>query len=190
MVAEVDRIRGAPGDEPSFRAYDLNEALSPTREMICSPDDLTACFVDDLPARAGPAYLGIDIGEATSATAACAIWPADRPNVETWMAFGDVPPLRDRQRRDSAPYVAMEARGELRTYPGRVVRPDAFLADLQADLAGCHVEGAALPTATRIRRPRTSSTARPCAGLSTAIPPRRRRQGLGARTFDAFHRGS
>ena len=142
MVAEVERIRGAPGDEPSFRAYDLNEALSPTREMILSPDDLTACFVDELPARAGACYVGIDMGEATSATAACAIWPATG-RVETWMAFGDVPPLRDRQRRDSAPYAAMEARGELRTYPGRVVRPDAFLSDLQADLAGCHVEAAA-----------------------------------------------
>ena len=142
MVAEVERIRGAPGDEPSFRAFDLNEALSPTREMILSPDDLTACFVDDLPARAGACYLGFDFGEATSSTAACAIWP-ETGRVETWMAFGDVPPLRDRQRRDSAPYVAMEARGELRTYPGRVVRPDAFLSDLQADLAGCHVEAAA-----------------------------------------------
>ena len=37
----------------------------------------------------------------------------------------------------------MRARGELRTYPGRVVRPDAFLADLQTDLAGCRVERAA-----------------------------------------------
>ena len=58
------------------------------------------------------------------------------------MAFGDVPPLAERQRRDSAPYVAMEARGELQTYPGRIVRPDAFLADLQADLAGVRVQAA------------------------------------------------
>ena len=37
----------------------------------------------------------------------------------------------------------MRSRGELRTYPGRIVRPDAFLADLQADLAGCRVAAAA-----------------------------------------------
>ena len=59
------------------------------------------------------------------------------------MAFGDTPPLSERQKRDSAPYVAMEGRGELRTYPGRIVRPDAFLADLQNDLRGCRVRGAA-----------------------------------------------
>ena len=88
------------------------------------------------------AYLGFDFGEATSSTAATAIWP-QTGRVEMWMSFGDVPSLADRQRRDSAPYVAMEARGELRTYPGRVVRPDAFLGDLLHDLAGVRVAGAA-----------------------------------------------
>ena len=138
MRAEVERIRGAPHDEPSFRAFDLNQNLDPTREMICSPDDLRACFVDDPPARQGPCFIGLDIGEAVSSTAAVAIWPACG-RVETWQAFGDVPPLAERARRDSAPYQAMAERGELRTFPGRVVKPDAFLADLQTDLSGCRV---------------------------------------------------
>ena len=142
MQAEVARIKGAPGDENSFRAWDLNQNLSPTREMILSPDDLRGCFVAELPPREGPAFLGFDFGEATSSTAATAIWPATG-RLETWMSFGDVPALVERQRRDSAPYVEMERRGELRTYPGRVVRPDAFLSDLQADLAGCRVVAAA-----------------------------------------------
>lgn len=142
MAHEVNRIRGAPTDEPSFRAFDLNQALSPTREMILSPDDLRACFVDEVPSRGGAAYLGFDFGEAVSSTAAVAVWPATG-RMETWQAFGDVPSLVERGRRDSAPYVEMERRGELRTYPGRIVRPDAFLADLQTDLAGCHVVAAA-----------------------------------------------
>ena len=142
MIAEVERIRGAPHDEPSFRAFDLNQTLDPTREMICTPDDLRGCFVDELPPRQGPAYVGLDFGEATSATAAVAVWPATG-RFESWMAFGDVPALLDRQRRDSAPYTSMAARGELRTYPGRVVRPEAFLGDVQTDLAGVRVESAA-----------------------------------------------
>ena len=143
MEAEVARIRaGAAADEPSFRAFDLNQALDPTKEMICSPDDLRACFADELPERAGPAYLGFDFGEATSGTAACAIWP-ETGRVETWLAFGDMPSLVQRGRADNAPYVAMEARGELRTYPGRIVRLDAFLSDLQASLVGVHVQAAA-----------------------------------------------
>ena len=142
MEKEVERIRGAPHDEPSFRAYDLNQNLDPTREMICTPADLRGCFVDDLPPRQGPCFLGFDFGEATSATAAVAVWPATG-RLETWMSFGDVPSLLDRQRRDSAPYIAMANRGELRTYPGRIVRPEAFLSDLQNDLAGCRVAAAA-----------------------------------------------
>ena len=142
MRAEVERIRGAPGDENSFRAYDLNQSLSPTREMILSPDDLRACFVDELPERDGKAYIGIDLGEATSATGAVAVWPSTG-RTETWMAFGDTPPIWERAKRDSAPYAQMIKRGELILYPGRVVHPDVFLADVQEDLAGCRVAGAA-----------------------------------------------
>ena len=142
MAQEVNRIRGAPGDEPSFRAFDLNLNLDPTREMILSPDDLRACFVAEPPPREGRAFLGFDFGEATSATAAFAVWPATG-RCESWMAFGDVPALIERQRRDSAPYVRMEARGELHTYPGRIVRPDAFLSRVADDLAGVRVAAAA-----------------------------------------------
>ena len=142
MRNEVERIRGAPSDEPSFRAYDLNQALSPVREMILSPDDLRACFVDELPERSGPAYVGIDFGESTSGTAAAAIWP-QTGRMETWLAFGDTPPLDKRAKRDDAPYRAMLDRGELRLYPGRVVTPANFLPDVQADLAGVRVPAAA-----------------------------------------------
>ena len=143
MGHEVNRIRsGAPADEPSFRAYDLNQNLSPVREMILSPDDLRTCFVAELPERSGPCFLGFDFGEATSSTAAAAIWPSSG-RMETWMAFGDVPCLADRGQRDSAPYVEMQQRGELRTYAGRVVKPEQFLSDLQTDLAGCRVAAAA-----------------------------------------------
>ena len=142
MAQEVNRIRAAPHDEPSFRAFDLNLALSPSREMILSPDDLRGCFVAEPPPREGPAFVGIDFGEATSATAACAIFPRTG-RVDTWMAFGDNPPLAERARHDSAPYAAMAARGELRTYPGRIVRPDAFLSDVQAELASVRVQAAA-----------------------------------------------
>ena len=143
MAAEVNRIQsGALADEPSFRAYDLNLALDPTREMICSPSDLRACFVDELPPRSGPVVLGIDAGEATSATAAVAIWP-ETSRVELWMGFGDKPDIRKRAKQDDAPYVQMIERGELKLYPGRVTNVAAFLSDVAGDLAGCRVIAAA-----------------------------------------------
>ena len=67
-------MAGVASDEPSFRAFDLNLALSPTREAVCTPADLEACFVDDAEYR-GQAFVGIDIGEASSGTAAVAYWP-------------------------------------------------------------------------------------------------------------------
>ena len=143
MAAEVNRIwQGAPGDEPSFRAYDLNLALSPTAEMICSPEDLRGCFVDDPPERRGAVVLGIDAGEATSATAAAAIWP-ETGRMELWMGYGDNPPIRDRARADSAPYELMVKRGELKLYPGRVVPVSQFLEDVARDLDGFDIEAAA-----------------------------------------------
>ena len=140
MRAEVERIKSVPSDEASFRALDLNLEISPTREMVCTPDDLRSCFADEIVCR-GPAYVGLDIGEAGSGTAAAAYWPATGA-LRTWLAFGDTPSLRDRSKRDGSDYPAMARRGELRTYPGRTVPVRAFIADVRADLAGVTVRQA------------------------------------------------
>ena len=140
MRAEVERVKGVPSDEPSFRALDLNEEISPTREMVCSPGDLRSCFAEDVGYR-GPAHVGIDVGEAGSGTAAAAYWPRTGA-LRTWLAFGDTPSLKDRAKRDGADYLDMQRRGELRVYPGRTVPVKAFIADVRADLAGATVRGA------------------------------------------------
>ena len=140
MRAECARIKAVPSDESSFRALDLNLEISPTREMVCSPGDLRSCFVETLDCR-GPAYVGLDIGEAGSGTAAAAYWPATGA-LRTWLGFGSVPNLKDRGKRDGADYLAMQRRGELRTYPGRTVPVRAFVADVLADLGGVKVRGA------------------------------------------------
>ena len=140
LRAEVERVKGCPSDEPSFRALELNQAISPVREMVCTPDDLRACFTDDLEST-GPCYVGIDVGEAGSGTAACAYWP-ESGALRTWLAFGDVPSLTERARRDGADYLAMQRLSELRIYPGRTVPIRAFCEDVRADLAGVNVRAA------------------------------------------------
>jgi len=142
MQREVARVRNAPGDEGHFRAYDLNANLDPARAMILSVDELAACFSDDPPAREGPVALGFDFGESLSLTAASAIWP-ETGRLELWLACGDVPSLADRGRRDNAPYELMQKRGELVTYPGRVVPVAGFLGDVAADLGDSRVQWAA-----------------------------------------------
>ena len=140
MRAEVLRVRGVPSDEPSFRAYDLNLAIAPTREMVCTPSDLEACFVDVAEYR-GPCYVAFDIGEASSGTAAVAYWPQTGA-LRTWLAFGDVPDLAERGRRDGADYLEMARRGELNTYAGRTVPVDQFVLRVEGDLAGAEVRSA------------------------------------------------
>ena len=140
MRAEVERVAGVTSDEPSFRAYDLNLAIAPTREMVCTPGDLEACFVDVAEYR-GPVYVGLDIGEASSGTAAVAYWP-ETGALKSWLAFGDVPDLAARARRDGADYATMARRGELRTYPGRTVPVSEFVLQVEADLSGADVRTA------------------------------------------------
>ena len=140
MVEEAERVSFTPSDESDFRAYDLNQGLDPSREMILQVSDLKGCVVSDsgFPDRRGPCVIGLDIGESASGTAAAIIWP-QTGRTEFRFAFGDRPALRDRARRDGAPYVEMERRGELVTYPGRIVPVEAFLSDLAADLKGQRV---------------------------------------------------
>ena len=133
---EVERIRHTPADEPTWRAKQMNIKMAPAKEMIVTPDDLRGCFGN--PKFEGPCVLAHDFGGALSGTASCAIW-IETGAVRTWFAFGSVPALKHRARRDNAPYEEMLARGELKLYPGRVTDIAAFLEDVAADLAGFKV---------------------------------------------------
>ena len=138
MAAEAARVTATPSDLSSFLAYDLNLPQSPTREMICAPEDLKACWVEELPPRAGTAWIGLDFGGAQSGSSAFVVWP-QTGRCEMRLAFGDVPDLLARGREDGARYDIMADRGEVQTYPGRVTPVNSFLRDLADDLAGVHV---------------------------------------------------
>ena len=138
MADEAARVEATPSDRATFLAYDLNLPQSPTREVIFSVGDWGGCVVDELPPREGPVCLGLDMGEATSASACFGIWP-ETGRCEGWLAFGDKPSLVERGRRDGVRYDLMHAAGELRVYPGRVTPVAAFLGDVAKDLAGTPV---------------------------------------------------
>ena len=140
LRAEVERVKHCPSDEPSFRALELNQTISPVREMICTPDDIRACFTDDLEST-GPCFVSYDIGEAGSGTAAAAYWP-ETGALRTWLSFGDVPSLTERGKRDGSDYLSMQRQSELQVYPGRTVPIKAFVSDVRSDLAGANVRAA------------------------------------------------
>ena len=140
MREEAARVEVSAGDRAAFCAYDLNLPQAPTRETIFSVDDWMKCIVaeDELPGREGKVCLGIDLGDATSGSAAFAIWP-ETWRCEAWLAFGDVPDLVKRGRYDKARYDLMQERGELWTYSGRVTPVAQFMTDVAAELEGSEV---------------------------------------------------
>ena len=138
MRDESRRVLATPTDQASFRAFDLNLPQDPSREMIVSVQDMKACFVDELPPRKGPVVIGLDVGGASSATAAFMVWPATG-RCESLTAFGDTPNLRERSQRDGARYDLMLQRGELRTYPGRSTPVPDFLGDVAMLVDGSRV---------------------------------------------------
>ena len=137
MRDESRRVLATPSDQAHFRAFDLNQPQSPSREMIATVHDWQGCIVpaDELPERDGRVCVGFDLGGSSSMTALAALWPGTG-RLEVWAAFPDTPDLSTRAEVDNAPYLDMRDRGELALYAGRVTPVGEFLQDCAARLAG------------------------------------------------------
>ena len=149
---EAKRVLAVPADQASFKAFDLNQPQSPSREMVASVADWQRCIVpaDELPDRTGPCVVGFDLGSAASMCSATAFWPSTG-RMECWGAFPDEPPLADRAQADGVGdlYRRMHERGELALYSGRVTPAGEFLRDVAARLAG---EDVVMAGADRFRK--------------------------------------
>ena len=142
MVDMARRALASPADQPSFRAFDLNQPQEPGVEPLCSLSDWLRCVrpADDMPARQGGCVVGFDLGGSSSMCALVALWP-ESGRAEAWASFPDTPSLLERGQLDGVGglYVRMEERGELVTYPGRITPVDLFLKDCAARLEGENV---------------------------------------------------
>ena len=153
MQDRARAVAASPLDQASFRAHDLNLPQSPSRELLCDPDDWRACEVStpaELPPRDGSCVVGFDLGYNESMSAVFAYWPGTS-RCEVWVAFPEVPDLATRGRADGIGgiYVQMHERGELRLYPGRVVPVGAFFAEVARALDGETVTAAAADSCRR-----------------------------------------
>ena len=143
---EREQARLGGSELARWRALRLNQGTSDAEvgEPIVTVEAWTACYVDALPPREGPVFVGFDLGEATSMTAAACYWP-ETGRFEVRGAFPSEPSLAERGLMDGVGdrYVRMAERGDLRTTPGKVTHIGRFLGDLVQDLAGEEVMGAA-----------------------------------------------
>ena len=144
------RAAANPSEQAAFRAFDLNLPGRGTKETIVPVGAWTPLAVLPRPERAGPCFLGIDLGGSTSMTAA-ALYFAETGRLECYGAFGEIPDLSARGETDGVGdrYVRMQERGELRTFPGRVTPVTDFLRWIVELLAG---EAPALVLADRYRQ--------------------------------------
>jgi phage terminase large subunit-like protein len=122
----------------SFRLYNRNERVSgEVRDMLLTVDEWLKCESADVPPRAGPVVVGIDLGGSASMSAAAFYWPATG-RLEVVGTFPSRPSLLDRGQADGVGnrYELMRDRGELSTLGDQTVPVAAWLTDIAR-----HVDG-------------------------------------------------
>ena len=144
---EAREAEADPSLLPAFRALRLNLGTTDTatERLVALSDWILVAptgEIPDPPERAGPVVIGFDAGGSSSQTSAVACYP-ETGRVEALAAFPATPDLAERGRQDGVTdlYTREEARGELRTYGGRVTPVGRFLVDFAAYLGDAEVVG-------------------------------------------------
>ena len=144
LVAQARRAIARGGSAlSSFRNLNRNERISSEdRSVLVTVDEWLSAEVspDQLPERAGPCVLGVDLGGSRSMSAAAFYWP-DTGRLEALGTFPAIPSLADRGAADgvSDRYVQMNDRGELSVMGEATVPPGPWLAEIVRHLDGAEV---------------------------------------------------
>ena len=140
MRRMASRALANPNNGPHFAAYDLNLPQEPTRELILTLSQWVDAVVPEKPERAGPCFVGLDLGGSASMTAAVCYWPASG-RIEVCGAFPAIPDLAARGEADGVGglYKRMVDAGELTVFPGRVTPVALFVDTLANRLYGENV---------------------------------------------------
>ena len=96
-VHEVGGARVASldcGPSQVFRALGFESACgTPSTEMLVSVDDFCDCETEELPARDGPAFVGVDLGSSASMSAAVCLLAENVTGWNRGAAFPVTPSL-------------------------------------------------------------------------------------------------
>lgn len=142
MRDACDKALATPVDQPHFKAFDLNQEIDPSADMVVQLADWRKCEDESAVLENERVVIGIDLGGSASMSAVAAIGLSSGV-LKAWGAFGDNPPLSVRGQQDGVGYryIDMEKRGELRTFPGRVTPVAAFASDVFTELLqdGCQI---------------------------------------------------
>ena len=134
MESEARRAMRTPLAQPGFRMYHLNQPGVTDRQMILTLTDFDRAVTENPPARQGPAFVSLDLGQTRSLSGAAAYWWQSR-RLEVWAGCGGIPTLRERSQQDGndpSLYEHLAETGQLRTYDGNETVP---LVDFLHDVA-------------------------------------------------------
>ena len=138
------RAMNRPRVQESFRELELNLPVSAGREPLLTVSEWLSVCCDpvDLPPRAGPCLLALDLGGSRSMSAMAAAWP-ETGRLETLGCFPLIPGLAERGRSDGVgpAYIAMKEAGELVQFGQNLSDVGAFLGEVKELLDGQDVLG-------------------------------------------------
>lgn len=140
---QADRADRMPSFEPKFRNLVLNQRCEMTAPFISrgvwvlnssEPDD--AVFYEE------PVFCGLDLSAKTDLTSMVMIAYREKWHVKAYF-WTPAKGLRDRSKRDRAPYDVWEQQGLIRAIPGAAVDYEAVAKDMADILQDCNVKAIA-----------------------------------------------
>lgn len=140
---QAERAGRMPSFEPTFRNLVLNQRVEVMTPFISkgvwilnseTPDDQV--FYEE------PVYVGLDLSAKTDLTAMVMIAFREKWHVKAYF-WTPEKGLRDRAKRDRAPYDVWEAEGLIRAIPGAAIDYEAVAKDMADILQDCNVQAIA-----------------------------------------------
>lgn len=152
LEVEMKSARMGGDDLNSWRALRLNMGTEEIQglEKICTVEAWDAVCEGEWKKRAGPCFIGFDLGGGISMSCVAIYWP-ETYRLEVYGAFPDTPDLNERGKQDGVGdrYIKMEKSGDLQTFPGYATDNVKFLISVSKLLRGENIVSA---TADRYKK--------------------------------------
>ena len=140
---QAERAERMPSSEPTFRNLVLNQRV----EMMAPFISRGVWIANSLPPEEDvfytePVYVGLDLSAKTDLTAMVIMAYRDRWHVKAYF-WTPANGLRDRAKRDRAPYDVWEKQGFIRAIPGAAIDYETVAKDIADILVDCDVRALA-----------------------------------------------
>ena len=140
---QAERAERMPSSESPFRNLVLNQRIEMMTPFISRGVwGLNGDAPDDGVFETAPVYVGLDLSAKTDLTAMVMIAYREKWHVKAYF-WTPAKGLRDRAKRDRAPYDVWEQQGLIRAIPGAAVDYEAVARDMAGILQGSNVQAIA-----------------------------------------------